>query len=64
MAAKVHSTMSLRSEIALRIHLKNHIGFVLVADTSERIVQLLRDCRARIAKDFHAVLPGADRVSW
>ena len=53
-----------RSEIALRIDLKNHIGFVLVADTPERIVQLLRDCRARIAKDFHAVLPGADRVSW
>ncbi len=51
-------------EIALRIDLKNHIGFVLVADTPERITQLLGEYRARIARHYHAVLPGADKVSW
>ena len=51
-------------EIALRVDLKNHIGFVLVADTPDRIAQLLKDYRARIAQDFQAVLPGADKVSW
>ena len=51
-------------EIVLRIDLKNHIGFVLVADNPERIERMLGNYRARIAKDFHAVLPGADKVSW
>ena len=51
-------------EIALRIDLEHHIGFVLAADTPERIESLLTDYRSRIARDFHAVLPGADKVSW
>jgi len=49
-------------EIALRIDLKNHIGFVLAADSPERIESLLTGYMARIARDFHAVLPGADRA--
>jgi hypothetical protein len=50
-------------EIALRVDLKNHIGFVLAADTPERIEQLLGDYMHRIGRDHHAVLPGADKVS-
>ena len=37
-----------RSEIALRIDLKNHIGFVLVADTPVRIVAIRIQIRDRL----------------
>jgi hypothetical protein len=50
-------------EIVYRLEMKNHIGFVYAADTPERIEELLADAMARIAKDYHAVLPGADKVS-
>ena len=50
-------------EIVYRVDLKHHIGFVLAADTPERIRQLQDDYMARIARDFCAVLPGADKVS-
>jgi biotin carboxylase len=50
-------------EIVYRLDLKHHIGFVVAADTPQRVEQLLTDYMDRIARDFHAVLPGADKVS-
>jgi hypothetical protein len=50
-------------EIVYRLKLKQHIGLVVCADRPERIEQLLADYSQRIAHDFLAVLPGADRVS-
>jgi hypothetical protein len=50
-------------EIVQRIDMKNHIGFVLAADQPERIEELLVDYMTRIQRDYHAVLPGADKVS-
>ncbi len=50
-------------EIVYRLDMKNHIGFVVVADTPERVEQLLTSYIERIARDFGAVLPGADKVS-
>ena len=51
-------------EIVQRIDLKNHVGFVLAADTPERIEQLLTDYIRRVARDYAAVLPAADKVSY
>jgi biotin carboxylase len=51
------------AEIVQRIDLKNHIGFVLGADTPERVAHLLADYIPRIARDHAAVLPAADKVS-
>jgi hypothetical protein len=51
------------SEIVHRLDMKNHIGFVLNSDSPERIQELLNSYTARIAKDYHAVLPGAEKVS-
>jgi hypothetical protein len=50
-------------EIAHRLDMKNHIGFVLAADTPARIEELLTSYMDRIARDYHAVLPAADKVS-
>jgi hypothetical protein len=50
-------------EIVYRLNLKHHIGFVVAADTPERVEQLLTNYMDRIARDFHAVLPAADKVS-
>jgi hypothetical protein len=50
-------------EVVYRLDMKNHIGLVLAADTPERVEELLTDYMARIARDFHAVLPAADKVS-
>ena len=50
-------------EIVYRLDMKNHIGFVVAADTPERVEQLLASYMDRIARDYHAVLPAADRVS-
>lgn len=50
-------------EIVHRLDMKNHIGFVLAADTPDRVSELLTDYMARIGKDYHAALPGADKVS-
>ncbi|HEY2787668.1 MAG TPA: ATPase [Fimbriiglobus sp.] len=49
-------------EIVYRIDMKNHIGFVVTADTTERVEELLKNYMDRIAKDFHAVLPAAESV--
>ena len=50
-------------EVVHRMDMKNHIGLVVAADTPERVEALLTDYMARIARDFHAALPAADKVS-
>ncbi|MCE9560900.1 MAG: ATPase [Planctomycetes bacterium] len=50
-------------EIVYRLDMKHHIGFVVVADTPERVEQLLTSYIERIIRDFQAVLPAADKVS-
>jgi hypothetical protein len=50
-------------EIVQRIDLKNHIGFVLASDSPERVQHLLTEYVGRIARDYQAVLPAADKVS-
>ena len=49
-------------EIVHRLDMKNHIGFVVAADTPERVEELLTGYIDRIARDFHAALPAADKV--
>ncbi len=51
------------AEIVQRIDLKNHIGFVLASGSAERVQQLLNEYIVRIAKDYQAVMPAADKVS-
>ena len=50
-------------EVVYRLNMKNHIGLVVAADTPERVEALLTDYMARIARDYHAVMPAADKVS-
>lgn len=47
-------------EIVYRLTMRNHIGFVVAADTPQRVEELLTAYMARIGRDFHAVLPPAD----
>ena len=47
-------------EIVHRIELPSHIGFVVAADTPERVEELLTDYTGRIARDFHARMPAPD----
>ncbi len=49
-------------EIVYRADMKYHIGFVLASDSAARIEELLTRYMERIAADFHAALPGADKV--
>ncbi|VTR95030.1 atpase : Uncharacterized protein OS=Hyalangium minutum GN=DB31_0982 PE=4 SV=1: ATP-grasp_4 [Gemmata massiliana] len=50
-------------EIVYRMTTKNHIGFVVAADTPQRVEELLTQYMDRITRDFHAVLPASDKVS-
>jgi ATP-grasp N-terminal domain len=50
-------------EIVHRLTMKNHIGFVLAADSPERIEALLTQYMDRIRQDHHATLPAADSVA-
>jgi carbamoylphosphate synthase large subunit len=50
-------------EVVYQLDMKNHIGFVVAADSPERVEELLTSYMDRIARDFHAVLPAADKVS-
>jgi hypothetical protein len=50
-------------EIVYRMNMKQHIGLVLASDSPQRIEHLLADYTRRIAKDYLAVLPPADKVS-
>jgi hypothetical protein len=49
-------------EIVYRADLKHHIGFVVAADTPQRVEELLTRYMERIARDYHAALPAQDKV--
>jgi hypothetical protein len=49
-------------EIVHRLEMKHHIGFVVAADSPKRVEELLTQYMDRIARDFHAALPGADKA--
>jgi|SRR5579883_39259 len=49
-------------EIVYRAEMKHHIGFVLAADSPQRVEELLTQYMDRIARDFHASLPGQDKL--
>jgi len=51
------------AEIVHRLEMKHHVGFVVAADTPERVEQLLTTYMKRIGEDFHAAMPPADKVS-
>ncbi|MGL6076980.1 MAG: ATP-grasp domain-containing protein [Fimbriiglobus sp.] len=50
-------------EILHRLNMKNHIGFVLVSDSPDRIETLLTQYIERIRQHHHAILPAADSVA-
>lgn len=50
-------------EIVHRADQWHHIGFVVCSDDSARVDHLLTDYSARIARDYHAALPAAEKVS-
>jgi hypothetical protein len=50
------------TEIVYRMDQKHHIGFVVAADTPERVEELLTTYIDRIARDYHAALPAAESV--
>ena len=49
-------------EIVWRMHKQWHIGFIVVSDSSERILELLDKYTQRIASEFHASLPAPDKL--
>ena len=49
-------------EIVWRMHKQWHIGFIVVSDSSERILELLDKYTQRIASEFHASLPTPDKL--
>jgi hypothetical protein len=50
-------------EVFYRLDQKHHIGLVVRAATPERVEGLLTDYMGRIARDFQATLPPADRAT-
>ncbi len=50
------------AEIIYRAEMKHHVGFVVAADTPARVEELLTNYMDRIARDYHAVLPGAEKA--
>ena len=50
-------------EVFYRLDQESHIGLVLRSPSGERIEALLADYAARIARDFQAVLPPADKAT-
>jgi hypothetical protein len=51
-------------EVVYRLEKDYHIGFVVAADTPQRVEELLTQYMDRVARDFHAALPAADKVSY
>jgi hypothetical protein len=49
-------------EVFYRLDQKHHVGLVVRATTPERVEELLTDYMGRIARDFQAVLPPADKA--
>lgn len=50
-------------EIVHRLDLKHHIGFIVAADTPERVEELLRGYMERIARDYHAAMPAQETAA-
>ncbi len=50
-------------EVVFRLKMKQHIGLVLGSDSPARIEELLTDYTQRIAHDYLAVAPPAEKVS-
>jgi hypothetical protein len=50
-------------EIVYRAEMRHHVGFVVAADTPQRVEELLTDYMDRIGRDYHAALPGADKAA-
>ncbi|MCI0705015.1 MAG: ATPase [Planctomycetia bacterium] len=49
-------------EIVYRLDMKHHIGFVVAADSPQRVEELLTQHMDRIARDYHAAMPGQDKL--
>ncbi|HQR41949.1 MAG TPA: ATPase, partial [Gemmatales bacterium] len=50
-------------EITYRVKKKNHIGFIVASERSERVSELLNQYSERIAKDYLAVMPAATKAT-
>jgi hypothetical protein len=50
-------------EIVYRAEMKHHIGFVVAADTPQRVEELLAQYMDRIARDYHAAMPGQEKAA-
>jgi biotin carboxylase len=51
-------------EIALRLtEKKNHVGFIVEAESAERVREVIDELTSRIAADFHAALPAAEKAT-
>ena len=48
-------------EIVYRLDKKQHVGFVVASESSERVDALLSRYIERVAKDYLMVLPASDR---
>ena len=49
-------------EIVYRLDMKHHIGFVVAADSPQRVEELLTQYIDRIARDYHAAMPAQDKA--
>ena len=49
-------------EIVWRMKKDWHIGFIVVSDSSDRVLELLDEYTRRIARDYHASLPPPDTL--
>ncbi|TXD83322.1 ATPase [Subsaximicrobium wynnwilliamsii] len=48
-------------EIVWRMHKEWHIGLIVASDSSERVLELLKQYSQKIASEFHASLPAPDK---
>ena len=51
-------------EIVYRLDMKHHVGFVVAADTPQRVEELLTQYMDRIARDFHAAMPARETAAY
>lgn len=51
------------AEVVYRLKMRQHIGLVVASESASRVDDLLRQYGERIARDYLAVLPPADKVS-
>lgn len=50
-------------EIVHRAEMHHHVGFVVAADTPQRVEELLTQYMDRIARDYHAAMPAQDKAA-